>query len=149
MIDSILSISTEQTRATASRFAKSLKRNEVVALFGEFGVGKTQFVKGVCNAFNVHKPATSPSFTILKRYDGKDINGEEILIYHFDLYRINYIEELLDIGYEEFIKNNGICLIEWAEKMKELLPANRYDVYLSYSDNENVRKIEIEKIDLQ
>jgi tRNA threonylcarbamoyladenosine biosynthesis protein TsaE len=114
-----------------------------VTLFGDLGSGKTQFVKGVCQAFKTRTPATSPSFIILNRYDGIDKCKSEILLYHFDLYRVKSIAEIYDLGYEEFLQSDGICLVEWAEILGELLPKQRYDVRFSLGSAENERCIEI------
>jgi tRNA threonylcarbamoyladenosine biosynthesis protein TsaE len=135
--------SAEETIALAHRFAASLERGSVAALYGELGAGKTQFVKGVCSAFHVRTPATSPSFVLLNRYAGRDSGGHELMIYHFDLYRMRSVVELYDIGYEEFFFGGGICLIEWADMMEELLPRRRSDIRFSLGAAENERVIEI------
>jgi tRNA threonylcarbamoyladenosine biosynthesis protein TsaE len=145
MIEAYTTRSTEETISNASAFADKLQRGDVVALYGDLGSGKTQFVKGVCLAFKSHTPATSPSFVILNRYEGVDKSGNELLIYHFDLYRVKSLTELYDIGYEEFLQGDGICLIEWAEMLRDLLPKRRYDVRLSLGSGENERSIEINK----
>ena len=135
--------SAEETIECAHTFARRLKRGDVVALFGDLGSGKTQFVKGVCLAFKTPTPATSPSFVILNRYNGADIHKSELLLYHFDLYRVKSLNEIFDLGYEEFLQGDGICLIEWAEMLGRLLPKQRYDVRFSLGENENERRIEI------
>jgi tRNA threonylcarbamoyladenosine biosynthesis protein TsaE len=135
--------SAEETIASARLFANRLQRGDVVALYGDLGSGKTQFVKGVCRAFNVNNHVTSPSFVILNRYQGKDENGKEILMHHLDLYRIKSISEMYDLGYEEFLQSDGICMIEWAEMLEKLLPDRRYDVRLSLGEEANERRIEI------
>ncbi len=117
-----------------------------MALYGDLGAGKTQFVKGLCEAFNVHQGVASPTFVILHRYEGRDRNGAEILLYHFDLYRVTELSELYDVGYEEFLYGDGMCCIEWADRMEELLPSKRYDVRLSLGDAEHERHIEIERV---
>jgi tRNA threonylcarbamoyladenosine biosynthesis protein TsaE len=147
MSETCTSASEKETIAIARTFAGRLKRGDVIALYGDLGSGKTQFVKGVCQALRTPKPATSPSFVILNRYDAQDENGNELLIYHFDLYRIKSLTELYDVGYEEFLQGNGICLVEWAEMLGELLPARRYDIRLSLGAKENERRIEIVGID--
>jgi tRNA threonylcarbamoyladenosine biosynthesis protein TsaE len=139
--------SAEETITFACTFAERLQRKDVVALYGNLGSGKTQFVKGVCKAFKVQTPATSPSFVILNRYDGIEKSGEELLLYHFDLYRIKSLNEMYDLGYEEFLQGDGICLIEWAEMLVDLLPERRYDVRLSFGEEENERRIEIVEVD--
>jgi tRNA threonylcarbamoyladenosine biosynthesis protein TsaE len=149
MIEAHTTTSTEGTISLASAFAGNLRRGDVVALYGDLGSGKTQFVKGVCRTFKVRTPATSPSFVILNRYDGVDIRGNELFMYHFDLYRVNSLNELYDLGYEEFLQGNGICLVEWAEMLGDLLPEQRYDVRLSVGADENERRIEINEVGKQ
>jgi len=135
--------SAEETIAIARTFAGRLQRGDVVTLFGDLGSGKTQFVKGVCQTLKTRTPATSPSFVILNRYDGMDERNNELLLYHFDLYRVKSLAEIYDLGYEEFVQGDSICLIEWAEMLGELLPKQRYDVRFSLGENENERQIEI------
>jgi tRNA threonylcarbamoyladenosine biosynthesis protein TsaE len=147
MIEMHTTKSTEGTISLAGAFADSLQRGNVVALYGDLGSGKTQFVKGVCRTFKAHTPVTSPSFVILNRYDGVDKIGNELFMYHFDLYRVKSITELYDLGYEEFLQGDGICLIEWAEMLGDLLPERRYDVRLSAGAGENERRIEINKME--
>jgi len=143
MIVTRTTASTEETISYAGAFANGLQRGDIVALYGDLGSGKTQFVKGVCLAFKARTPATSPSFVILNRYDGVDKNENEIFMYHFDLYRVKSLAELYDLGYEELLNGDGICLVEWAERLSDLLPARRYDVRLSLGAGENERLIEI------
>jgi tRNA threonylcarbamoyladenosine biosynthesis protein TsaE len=149
MIEAHTTTSTEGTISFAGAFAGNLRRGDVVALYGDLGSGKTQFVKGVCRTFKAHTPATSPSFVILNRYDGMDKSGNELLMYHFDLYRVKSLTELYDLGYEEFLRGDGICLVEWAEMLGDLLPERRYDVRLSVGADENERWIEIHEVGKQ
>jgi len=149
MIEAHTTTSTEGTISLAGTFAGSLRRGDIVALSGDLGSGKTQFVKGVCRTFKVHTSVTSPSFVILNRYDGVDNSGNELLMYHFDLYRIKSLTELYDLGYEEFLRGDGICLVEWAEILGDLLPERRYDVRLSMGADENERRIEINEVEKQ
>ena len=143
MSETRITASTEETIAFARAFAGRLRRGDIVTLFGDLGSGKTQFVKGVCQGFKTSTPVTSPSFVILNRYNGTDESKNEILLYHFDLYRIQSLAEIYDLGYEEFLQDDGVCLIEWAEMLGELLPKQRYDVRLSLGAEENQRRIEI------
>lgn len=138
--------SVEETISSARTFSRNLRRGDVVALYGELGSGKTQFVKGVCKAFNVHTEAASPSFVILNRYEGKDETGQELLLYHIDLYRVKSIVEIYELGYEEYLLGDGICLIEWADMLGTLLPTRRYDIHLSLGSQEYERQIDIVKI---
>jgi tRNA threonylcarbamoyladenosine biosynthesis protein TsaE len=142
----VRSSSAQHTIDIASSFAQELRRGAVVALFGELGSGKTQFVKGVCRSFGVDELVASPTFILLNRYSGKEPSGNELLLYHFDFYRIRSLDEIYDLGYEEFLRPDGICLIEWAEALGELLPHRRYDVHLTLGKSEEERLISIEQV---
>ncbi len=135
----IISNSTEMTLNIGADFGKGLKAGSVVGLIGELGAGKTEFVKGVASAFNINKNiVTSPTFTIINEYSGS------IDIYHFDFYRINSLEELEELGYEEYFYGNGITLIEWADKFMEVLPDGTDLVYFKYIDD-NKRSLEFKR----
>ncbi len=139
-------MSEQETVNLAAAFARRLRRGDVIALWGELGTGKTRFVKGVCEAFGANRHVSSPSFVILNRYEGKDEQGAELFVYHLDLYRVRSIDEIYDLGYEEFVYGDAITLIEWADQLGDLLPPNRYDVRLSYGDAEAERTIQIERV---
>ena len=139
-----LTHSEEETLAVARSFARHLERGDVVALWGELGAGKTRFVKGVCEAFGADKRVSSPSFVILNRYEGTGRDGKELFVYHLDLYRVRSVEEIYDIGYEEFVYGDGITLVEWAEQLGNLLPPRRYDVRIAYGERDSDRTISIE-----
>ena len=130
----------EETINLGLDFARSLKPGDVVALFGNLGSGKTKFVQGICKGLGVHEHVASPTFTIVNEYRVRDMN-----IYHLDFYRIKSLAEIRDIGFEEYLYGNGICLIEWAEKGEPLLPAHRYDVHFSLGGNEQTREIIIKE----
>ena len=133
-----------ETIALARALAARLQRGDIVALQGELGTGKTLFVKGICEAFSAQAHVSSPSFVILNRYQGKDHDKQELLIYHLDLYRIKSLDEIYDLGFEEFFYGDGITLIEWAEQLGDLLPPKRYDIHLSYGQSDTHRRITIE-----
>lgn len=144
MSDVFFTTSSEETRALARNFASNLQRGDVIALYGDLGTGKTQFVKGICEAFGVQHSATSPTFVLVNCYEGKDSAQMPLMIYHFDLYRLSSPDELYELGYEEFFSGDGICCIEWAEHVESLLPRRRYSVRLAYGNNERERTITIE-----
>jgi tRNA threonylcarbamoyladenosine biosynthesis protein TsaE len=137
--------SEDETKSVARSFAAQLQRGAILALTGALGSGKTRFVKGVCEAFGVQEHVMSPSFVLLNRYTGRDAHGHEVLMYHLDLYRITSLEELYDIGVEEFFYGDGIVMVEWAELLGELLPARRFDIRLSFGETSDERRIEIEE----
>jgi tRNA threonylcarbamoyladenosine biosynthesis protein TsaE len=112
-----VSNSVEETCRIAKTFAKTVKQGDIVCLEGDLGAGKTHFVKGFVEAFGVNRNAvTSPTFTIINEYDGS------IPIYHFDCYRLESIEEALEIGAEEYLYGVGVCIIEWPERIQSILP---------------------------
>jgi len=139
----IITRSAEETRAAAAAFARNLRRGDCVALSGALGTGKTQFVKGVCERFAVGETVASPTYVLMNRYGGRDDKGREILLYHFDLYRIRYADEVHDLGAAEFIGGDGISMIEWSDRFPEILPARRYDVRLSSGSSQDMRTVEI------
>ena len=120
----ILSNSPADTLRIGVTLAKRIKQGMVLALTGALGAGKTTLIQGICQGLGATIPASSPSFVIINYYPG------DIPIYHIDLYRLKNLQELIDLGYEEYFYGEGICLVEWAEKALELLPAERWDVEL-------------------
>ena len=114
--------------------SKQLKPGAVVAFFGVLGAGKTCFIKGICEGLGRKEIASSPSFIMVNQYPG------EVPVYHMDLYRLQDLQELINLGYEEYFYGEGICLIEWAEKAGKLLPSKRWDVELKIL-SENLREI--------
>ncbi len=96
------------------------------ALYGEMGAGKTTFIKAICEKLNVTDVVSSPTFSIVNIYRTKDL--EEV--YHFDLYRINSLEEVFDIGYEDYFFSQSYCFVEWPEKIENLLPENAIKIFI-------------------
>jgi tRNA threonylcarbamoyladenosine biosynthesis protein TsaE len=133
--------SEDETILAGIKFAKRLTSGSVVALFGDLGTGKTRFIKGICNGLGVQEHVASPTFTIVNEYTCNTVK-----IFHFDFYRIKSVIEIKEIGFDEYIYNDGVCVIEWADRVQELLPLNRFDVHLSLGENEFTREISIEDI---
>jgi len=132
----------QETIDLGASFAKTkLKLGDVVALIGELGSGKTRFIKGICSGLGVSEHVSSPSFTIVNEYTSNI--GK---IFHFDFYRIASPSELSEIGFDDYIYDEGICLIEWANRVKDLLPSNRYDVLFTLGDSDTVREIVINNV---
>lgn len=134
-----ISKSPEETMSLGEKFAKGLKKGDCVALIGDLGAGKTVFTKGIARALGVKNAqyVNSPTFVIIKEYKGKRP------LYHFDLYRLDKHSSLDDMNYEEYFYGDGITVIEWADKIRELLPKKYIEVKLSVID-ENKRRIEIQ-----
>lgn len=115
----IESFSEEDTLNAGIEIGKAAKAGEIYTLSGDLGVGKTVFTKGVALGLGITEPVNSPTFTIIQEYTQGRLD-----FFHFDVYRIGDIEEMEEIGYEDYFYGNGICLIEWAELIEELLPKN-------------------------
>ena len=109
--------SPEETFALGERLGKMAKPGQIYTLSGDLGVGKTVLTQGVAAGLGITQPVSSPTFTIIQIYE-----EGRLPFYHFDVYRIGDIEEMEEIGYDDYFFGNGICLIEWAELIEELLP---------------------------
>lgn len=129
--------SSKQTQKLGENLAKELKRGEIICLSGELGSGKTTFAQGALKGLGAKKPYTSPTFVVMKYY-----KVESRSIYHIDVYRVGP-KDILDLGWEEIIANkNNIIIVEWAERIKNIIPKNA--VWLKFEHlNENRRKISI------
>lgn len=137
----ILSKSPGETKEIARKLGRTLKKGDIVALIGELGSGKTCFTQGLMKGLGVKvNKITSPSFVLINEYRGR------LPVYHFDIYRLNNIQEVVDLGYEEYFYGNGVTIIEWADKIKELLPKKCIMVNLKVI-SENERKINIRNRD--
>jgi len=113
---SFSSNSASQTMRFAKRLSHFLKKGDVLGFVGNLGSGKTTFIKGLAKGLGFKNKINSPSFVVLKIY------RKNIALYHFDLYRLKSLKDLEDIGYEDFVSDSGICVIEWADRAKTLLP---------------------------
>jgi len=131
-----------ETLALGRDFASLLRRGDVVALYGGLGSGKTQFAKGVCLGLGIRDHVLSPSFTILNEY----VEGK-YPVYHFDFYRLRSLEELTEIGFEEYLFGDGVCLVEWADLVDSKLTKDRYDVKLELGSTPDERIVNIERVD--
>lgn len=111
--------SAKETEQLGIAFAQQLQPGSICALNGDLGTGKTVFTQGVAAGLGIEEAVNSPTFTIVQIYE-----GGRLPFYHFDVYRIGDIEEMDEIGYEDCFYGEGVCLVEWAELIKELLPAD-------------------------
>lgn len=117
--------SLDHIHEVARKFIAAMGDNTVFALYGKMGAGKTTFIKALCQELGVEDVVTSPTFAVINEYRS-DIAGE--LIYHFDFYRIKKLEEVYDMGYEDYFYSGALCFIEWPELVEELLPGNTVKV---------------------
>ena len=109
--------SPEETFAFGKWIGENTLPGQVYTLVGDLGVGKTVFTQGVAEGLGITEPVNSPTFTIIQEYE-----SGRMPFYHFDVYRIGDIEEMEEIGYDDYFYGNGICLIEWANLIEEILP---------------------------
>lgn len=114
--------------AAARQFADGVKKGDVYAFYGSMGAGKTTFIKAVCEALGVDDVVTSPTFAIVNEYTSAELSAP---VYHFDFYRIKKLEEVYDMGYEDYFYGNGVCMIEWPELVENLLPEDVIKVYIT------------------
>lgn len=129
--------SEQQTELVGEKFALILKAGDIVALFGDLGVGKTAFIRGLARSIGYNGRVTSPTYTIVNEYIGN------IPVFHFDMYRLGSSDELYDIGWEDYLEKGGICAIEWSERIEDVLADDCYRVYIT-SQGEQMRNIRIE-----
>jgi tRNA threonylcarbamoyladenosine biosynthesis protein TsaE len=138
MQSKLISRSPMQTEEIAKEFAENVSPGSVVSLYGGLGAGKTRFVRGFVKAFGISPDEVdSPTFTIINEYHG------ETPIYHFDFYRLDDVREAIEIGAEEYFYGDGVCLIEWPERISGLLPSDCINITLTIK-GKTTREISID-----
>ena len=115
----IESFSAQDTFRAGEEIGKQAKPGQIYTLNGDLGVGKTVFTQGIAQGLGITEPVNSPTFTIVQVYE-----EGRLPLYHFDVYRIGDVEEMDEIGYEDYFYGEGVCLIEWADLIQEILPDN-------------------------
>lgn len=118
----------EKTREIGSKLGELLTPKSVICLIGDLGAGKTTMTQSLARALGVDDYITSPTFTIVNEYEGK------MPLYHFDVYRIGSSDEMYDIGYEEYINGEGVCIIEWANLIEDILPDEYLYIEMNYKE---------------
>jgi tRNA threonylcarbamoyladenosine biosynthesis protein TsaE len=133
--------SEQETIEAGARFALLLNPGDVVALVGDLGSGKTRFVKGIARGLGVKEHVTSPTFTILHEYtDGR------LPVYHFDCYRMRSARELDEIGFDDYVYGDGVCVLEWADMIEERLPAHRFEIRCVLGQLESDRQFTVAEL---
>ena len=121
----------EHIREAARTFVDAMGDQHVFAFYGNMGAGKTTFIKAICEELGVEDVVTSPTFAIVNEYTPhSSLLTPHSSIYHFDFYRIKKLEEVYDMGYEDYFYSDGLCFIEWPEMMEELLPEGTIKVQI-------------------
>lgn len=128
-------VSAEETMALGEKIAQLLEKGSIITLEGDLGAGKTTFTKGLGKGLGITRPVNSPTFTIMKVYE-----RGRLPLYHIDAYRLEGLHQ--DLGFEEYIYGDGVCVIEWSAFVEELLPKERLTIKLEY-ENDGERKITI------
>ena len=141
-MNNIISKSTEDTEKIGELIAEKLCGNEVIALFGGLGMGKTALTRGLCRGLGVNDGVSSPTFALVNEYHGK------YNIYHFDMYRVTSWEDLYSTGFFDYL-DNGVLVIEWSENIEGALPENAIRINISKGDSDDERTFEIEGVDIQ
>jgi tRNA threonylcarbamoyladenosine biosynthesis protein TsaE len=136
----IESFSGDETEQIATELASILRPKDVVALYGPLGAGKTTFVRGLANGLHCLKGVRSPSFSLINEYPGP------LPLYHIDFYRLDGQAEIEDLGWTDYLDSDGVVAIEWPERVKNMLPIKRFEVYLSFH-GDNARMVEIVAVD--
>ncbi len=119
----IESFRSDDTYQFGLQLGSNAKPGEIYCLSGDLGVGKTVFTQGFAKGLGISEAVNSPTFTIVQEYE-----GEKLPFYHFDVYRISDIDEMEEIGYEDYFYGEGVCLIEWAELIEEILPQKHTNI---------------------
>ena len=136
-------ISLDNIREAAKQFIAAMEDNTVFAFYGKMGAGKTTFIKAICEELGVTDVINSPTFAIVNEYRS-DETGE--LIYHFDFYRIKKLDEVYDMGYEDYFYSGALCFIEWPELVEEVLPGDAVKVIIEEMED-GIRSIRLESMD--
>lgn len=138
------SFSEADTFNIGKEIASFVKESDIVCLEGDLGVGKTVFTKGFAIGLNIDECITSPTFTIVQEYD-----EGRLPLYHFDVYRISDPEEMYEIGFDEYINDDGVCLIEWASMIEDILPKDiiKVNIYKDLDKGVDYRLVTVEGID--
>jgi len=126
--------SEQEVEAYGIRLGREARPGQVIALTGELGAGKTTLTKAIARGLGISETVTSPTFTIVKEY-----RSGRLPLFHFDVYRIGDVEEMYELGYEEYFFGDGVCVVEWADLIEELIPEDALKISIAYGQDEEER----------
>ena len=129
--------SLEDTEKFGFRLGKILKGGDLLCFIGDLGAGKTTLTKSIAKGLDVKDYVTSPTFTLINEYQGR------VPLYHFDVYRLDDVDSLYDLGFEEYFYSNGVCIIEWGDKILSLLPKDTIILEINRGNGDNDREVTI------
>lgn len=132
-----ISTCTDETERFACQFAQTLKPGSVIALYGGLGRGKTAFVRGLARGLHSTSEVSSPTFALVHEYDG------DMPIFHFDMYRIQSLDDLYSTGFFDYLEMRGVVVIEWSENVAQYLPDGVVEIHIDLTDRENERRFTI------
>jgi tRNA threonylcarbamoyladenosine biosynthesis protein TsaE len=133
-----LTHSSAETFSLAARVGTILRAGDVVALVGDLGVGKTVFAKGIARALGIHEEVVSPTFTLVREYEAP------LPLVHVDVYRLDHLQELHDVGFDELVGGQSVTVVEWGDRVGPLLPAERLDIQLTQGEDDDDRVVVFE-----
>ncbi len=124
----------EETKKIGRELSEKLSPGSIIALTGDLGTGKTALTKAIAEGLGVKEMITSPTFNIVRQYD-----SGRLPLYHFDVYRIGDVDEMYELGYEEYFFGEGVCVIEWADIIEEIIPEDAIRIEIEYGEKEGER----------
>lgn len=127
----IISNSEDKTYQIGYKLGQLVKKGDIICLTGDLGAGKTTITKSIAKGMEIDEYITSPTFTIVHEYEGRE------KLFHFDVYRVGSVEEMEDIGYEEYFYSEGVCVIEWANLIEEIIPKKHLWIHIKYGEDSN------------
>ena len=127
----------EETNAFGIKLGRVLKKGDILCLNGDLGAGKTTLTKSIGKGLGVEEYITSPTFALINQYSGR------IPVYHFDVYRLEAADELYDLGFDEYFYGNGVCIIEWADKIERMIPQEKIVINIEKGNNQDERILNI------
>jgi tRNA threonylcarbamoyladenosine biosynthesis protein TsaE len=130
--------SAEETSNIGEQLGRLLSKGNIICLSGDLGAGKTAFTKGIAKGLGVEDYVTSPTYTIINEYQGR------LPLYHFDVYRLNDVEEMYELGYEEYFFGDGIVVLEWADIVRDIIPGDRLWITILNTKGDDSREIIME-----